>query len=215
MNFSIKIYPDQLAPFFKTWGEVKEECIILSEGLYEKAINFNLIDSDEDHPRLIIQELDKLRICEPSQIVKTVEKDQKNHEYQPDEFEDKVSIRYIYDRKIEFIYLDKIIYWNIDFGVKGLYEINEELMEEVPVRMLSDDLFSKFKKSLNANQYLITLETDLATNYLDPIWVMALVFCKLTKGVVFVDHSFPDYFLSPGYYEISELEAICANGLKA
>ena len=207
MNFSIKIYPYEFIPYLKTWGEIKDDCIKTSEGIYDKGINFNLIDSHEDYARLIIQDIHQLRIGEPSQIVKTIKSEEIS---MVDESERNVSIRYVHNRRLEFINLDKVIYWELDFGVKGLYEINEEVLEEVKSRMLSEDLFMKYKKALNLNQYLITLETDLAVNYLDPIWVLALVFCRLVNGVAFVEHSFLDYFLAPGYYEISELEAICA-----
>ena len=125
MNFSITIYPFEWIPCSKTWGEVKEDFIKISDGLYQKDIGFDLIDNNEDHARLIIQDLYKLKISEPSQIIKTVEIEQKNIENQFEEFEKKVSIRCVYDRRIEFFDLDKLVSWNMDFGINGLYAINE------------------------------------------------------------------------------------------
>lgn len=207
MNFSIKIYPYNLIPFSKDWRDIKREFSDLSKGVYREKLDFNLIESNKDYSRLILGDLERLRIYEPSQILKTVEKGYSDF----DEGEKKVSIRNIYSRKLEFEEFGKLIYWNIDFGIKELYDVDGEIMEVVQERMLSDELFDKYKKALNRNHHLLSLETDLITELLDPIWILALLFSRMTNGIAFVEHSFSDYILKPGYYQVSELKTICTS----
>ncbi len=214
MNFTIKIYPLKSIPRNTTWASIKNDfsALLKKIGMVNENLDFQLIDSDKEHARMIIEGLSKLKVEAPSKIAKYVQEASSKEISDMEgkgEREPSVRIRYIYDRKIEFADLDKVIYYNIDYGVEGLYRIDENMLEEVQSKMLNVSDLLIYKKALNEHQYLIELETDLDTKIFDPILFLALVFCKLVDGLVFIEHAFENHPIRTGYYSIDELDSIC------
>ena len=212
MNFKIRIYPEIELAQNSTWGKIEEmyvELLTLLGYTNKKNLGFNLVDFDNDRGRLVLRNISSLNILSPSRILKSVsnkpEIELRNNERLV-EGENYATIRYVYDRWIEMPHNNSVINWTIDYGIEGLYEINEESLEVVDSRMLNDEKFKSYKSAIEKYNYLIELQTDLSeTNKNVSILLISLVFCRLIKGVIFVEHSFDNsFYISMGYYTCEE-----------
>ena len=206
MNLEIIIFPGKQFPIYITWGFIKIE--------YKRLIAKLDIDPKEygsfenlyirDGRRELVTNFDSIPIIYPERISFEVSKANDDDEC----YRNYLSLRYFHSWILEFRGSWKWVYWYlyidmINFGVDS----GDIKWWIVPKPLNKSDL-EKFEKSLDELKFYLELDTDIEDEGIDPIFVLAIIFCDLVDGKIFIKKIKDEYFLSEGFYSSSELASL-------
>lgn len=206
MKIEIKIIPGKQFPIYVTWGFIRSE--------YNRLIAKLDIDPKEygrfenlyirNGPRELITNFDSIPIIYPKLISSELSKSNDDDEW----YRNYISLRYFHSCTLEFRDSGKWIYWylyidTIDYRVDSDY-----LTGWISPKPLNKSDLEKFQKSLDELKFYLDLDTVIEDEGIDPIFVLAIIFCDLVDGKILIKNIYKEYFLSDGYYSSSELASL-------
>jgi len=200
MNHEVYIYPSKQFPIATTWGEIRDEYKRLIKKLDIDQKEYGIFESlyHKNVARQCIANFDSLPILSPQGIVVDIKHEIPGNEW----YADYVDLRYHYIRNLEFYDSGHLIYWYFYFGSE---DANIDCLYESQIRPLSKADEEKFGKSMDELQFYFKMETRFQKDMIDPIFILAIIFCKLVDGVILLDYIPKNFFLEHGYYTSEEL----------
>lgn len=210
MNTEITICPLISFPNHISWQDIENEYIKLKKE-FSLIPNFGLwklLDCHGDHGRLIAKNKEDILLSLPSRIGKSIER-MPNSIEEDEDIEDKyVVYDYYYDRRLEFVESSDIVDWNLDYGAKGYYDIEDWILDLAYKKDLPNSIKNNYRVSIEKYKYLIRVTADINLLEPHPIFALSLIMSKIVEGIIIIRYNFVEEVIPAGYYTFKELEVV-------
>lgn len=201
MNCEIYIFPLQSLPCSLSWEDVIQDYYEALKKMALEELSKKEIYLLDDYYNIVMNTKD-VRVAYPARIDVVSVGDDVDEELG----RKKCMLRYSFSRSLEFL-SGKVIYTNINSGMPGLYEIDENFLDISFMKNFPEKLTKKHKESINKLKYVIQLQTDLIKE-VDPIFVLSIVLATYLDGLISIEHNDSSYPISPGYYTVEMLKTV-------